>query len=204
MRWSWSLAFAIAMMVALPTWSAMEPSAKAPSKGRILMIIAPKDFRDEELLVPKRIFQQAGYEVVVASREKKTCVGMLGAKVVPDITIDEIKPEDFDAVVLVGGVGAQTYFNDEKVQNLLNEFYKQGKLVSAICLSPVTLANAGLLQGKEATVWHSEARRIEEKGAKYRAQAVVSDAGIVTGSGPSAAEQFARQVLRELELMKEE
>ncbi len=204
MRWNWLSGLAIAMLVALPGWSAMDSSAKGSSKGRILMIIAPKNFRDEELLVPKRIFQQAGYEVVVASREKKTCVGMLGAKVMPDITIDEIDPKGFDAVVLVGGVGAQTYFNDKKVQDLLNEFYKQGKLVSAICLSPVTLANAGLLKGKEATVWHSEARRIEEKGAKYRAEAVVSDGGIVTGSGPSAAEQFARQVLRELELMKEE
>ncbi len=170
------------------------------SKGKILMIIAPDKFRDEELLVPKRIFEESGYEVVVASREKRQCVGMLGTRVMPDITLDEVKPEDYVAVVMVGGVGAQTYFNDEKVQDLLRRFYEQDKVVAAICLAPVVLANAGLLEGKRATVWHSESRVLSQKGAEYTGEPVSQDGRLITGAGPFAAEEFAKQILRELEM----
>ncbi len=168
------------------------------SKGKILMVIAPDKFRDEELLVPKRIFEQNGYKVVVASRERKECVGMLGTRVIPDITIDQINPDDYIAVILVGGIGARSYFSDRQLQSLLQVFYKQDKIVAAICLAPVVLANAGLLEGKRATVWQSEARTISEKGARYTGEAVTQDGRIVTAAGPFAAEQFAMQILKEL------
>ncbi len=171
------------------------------SKGKILMVIAPDKFRDEELFIPKRIFEENGYEVVVASREKRQCVGMLGARVIPDITIDEIRPEDYVAMVLVGGVGAQTYFDDRMLQELSRMFYEQEKVVAAICLAPVILANAGLLEGKRATVWHSESRTISRRGARYTGEPVSKDGRVITGAGPFAAEEFARQILRELELL---
>ncbi len=169
------------------------------SRGKILMIIAPENFRDEELLVPKRIFEEAGYNVVVASRERRECHGMLGAVVMPDITINEVNPEEYIAVVMVGGVGAREYFNDTYVQDLLNRFYDMGKVVSAICLAPVTLAKAGLLNGKKATVWKSEGKTLEKAGALYTGEAVAQDGRLITGAGPFAAEEFARSILRELE-----
>ncbi len=168
-------------------------------KGKIVMLIAPRDFRDEELLIPRKIFQENGYKVVVASLRKGVCVGMLGTKVNVSTTVDQINSNDYSALVLVGGVGSTVFFNNTKVQNLAIEFYKQGKVVSAICLAPVTLANAGLLKDKKATVWRSEAKRLVQQGAKYVSEDVVSDEGIVTGAGPFAAEKFAYEVLSELE-----
>lgn len=168
------------------------------AKGKIVMIIAPDGFRDEELLVPKQIFEENGYEVVVASRELKECYGMLGAVVMPDITINDINPDDYVAIVMVGGVGATTYFDDPVVQELLNKFYEKDKVVSAICLAPVTLAKAGLLQGKKATVWKSEGNTLKKEGAIYTGEPVTQDGRIVTGAGPFAAEEFARYVLKEL------
>ncbi len=169
------------------------------AKGKILMIIAPEDFRDEELLVPKRIFEEAGYDVVIASRERRECRGMLGAVVMPDITIGQVDPEEYVAVVMVGGVGAREYFDDAYVQDLLNRFYDMGKVVSAICLAPVTLARAGLLEGKKATVWRSEGKSLEKAGALYTGEAVAQDGRLITGAGPFAAEEFARSILHELE-----
>ncbi len=169
------------------------------AKGKILMIIAPKDFRDEELLVPKSEFEKAGYEVVVASKVRDKCVGMLGAEVVPDITIAEVNIDDYVAVVLVGGSGSTVYFEDEEVRSLVQKAYDSGKITSAICLAPVILANAGLLDGKEATVWKGASQQIQEKGARYTGAPVSEDGNLITGSGPSAARDFAMQVLSQIE-----
>jgi len=166
--------------------------------GRILMIIAPEGFRDEELQIPKRAFERAGYEVVIASSTLGTARGMLGAKVKPQILLKDVKVKDYDAVVFVGGVGAQYYFNHREALRIAQEAASQGKVLGAICLAPGILARAGVLKGKRATVWRSEAKTLKEKGAIYTGQQVEVDGKVITGNGPTAAPLFASKILEAL------
>jgi protease I len=169
--------------------------AKTALQGKkILFILPPHNFRDEEYQKPRAIFENAGARVIVASSSLALAEGMLGALVTPDASIKEVKAEDFDAILLVGGVGSNKFWHHEIVHDLVREAGKAGKVVSAICLAPVTLANAGLLEGKRATAYPSAESFLKWKGATYTGNPVEVDGHIVTANGPEAAEEFAQAV----------
>jgi protease I len=166
---------------------------------KVLMIIAPENFRDEELLHTKEELERAGASITMASTKTAPARGMLGATVTPDIKLDQAKVDDYDAVVFVGGSGSSIYFNDSRALSIASEAFKKGKVMCAICIAPVTLANAGVLKGKQATVWDGNLiSRIESKGAKYVAKPVVVDGKIITANGPAAAREFGRAIAKAL------
>ncbi len=166
-------------------------------KGKILMVIAPKDFRDEELFVPKRIFEERGAEVIVASTSTDTATGMLGGTFKPDMKISDANVSEYDAIVIVGGAGSMEYlWENEELRTLIKNAHDQDKVLSAICLSPVVLARAGIMDGKRATVSPYEEAIDELKGygAIYVDESVVVSDRIITGRGPEDAEEFALKV----------
>lgn len=182
-----------------PGASAPPPTATAGAQGKkVVFIIGHQNFRDEELLKPRQILEQAGVKAVVASSALTPARGMLGAMVKPDLLVKDVKPADYDAVIYVGGVGAQEYWDNKQAQEIARETVAQNKLLAAICLAPVTLANAGVLNGKKATVWPSEGGRLTAKGAQYTANEVEVEERLITGNGPEAAEKFGQAVLKAL------
>jgi protease I len=166
------------------------------SNKTILMVIAPSDFRDEELFVPKEFFEKTGAEVVIASEKKGTAKGMLGGTTPIGLSISEVVISDYDAVVFVGGSGIESHklYENEAYLKLATDANSSGKIIGAICLGPMVPAAAGILSGKNATVFESGAAYITGKGAKYTGAVVTRDGRIVTGEGPHAAEEFARTV----------
>jgi protease I len=178
-------------------------SSEQPEPGglggkKVVMIIARKDFRDEELFRPKEILEKAGAKVAVASSSLEPARGMLGGTAKPDLLVKDIRVSEYDAVVFVGGVGAREYWEDEKAQEIARGAAEERKVVAAICLGPVTLANAGVLEGKKATVWESEAGRLKAKGAIYTGRKVETDGRIITANGPQSAEEFGRALVKAL------
>lgn len=173
-------------------------AAEEVAMKKVVMIIAQDAFRDEELLEPKAILEKAGIEVKVASTTLKEVKGMLGAKVKPDILVGNIKVEDFDAVIFIGGTGASQYWDDPQAHRLARETLDSHRILAAICIAPVTLAKAGILKGKKATVWSSEAGQLKAAGVNYTARAVEKDGNIITAQGPFAARQFGEELLEAL------
>lgn len=165
----------------------------------VALIIAEKVFRDEEYLVPKKILESAGVNVITASTTTGQAVGKLGVVVKPDRLIAELEPLALDAVIFVGGGGSSQYFNDGTAHHLANHFYQGGKIVGAICIAPVILANAGLLRGKRATVFPDGQPELAAGGALYTGNPVEIDGRLITGNGPEAAELFGRELLKMLE-----
>ena len=168
---------------------------------KILMVIAPKNFRDEELSIPKQYFESMGATVRIASVSKNEAIGMLGARVKPDLALSEVDIKKYDALVIVGGVGSREYlWNNEELLTLVKEAYDNNKVVAAICLSPVILARAGILEGKEATVFPSNdaVEELKKAGAKYVDKPVVISGKIITARDPKAAEEFAKAIAEEI------
>lgn len=161
---------------------------------KVAMIIAENDFRDEELFQPKEILEQRGIEVKVVSSSLSPAKGMLGAKIKPDMLIGDVNVKDFQAIVFIGGAGASQYWDDPVAHKLAQDAFNSGRIVGAICIAPVTLARAGILKGKRATVWASEAGNIKSEGADYTASQVEKDGNIITASGPSAAGNFGEEL----------
>lgn len=165
---------------------------------KVLMVIASSQFRDEEYQRPRQILEAAGAKVTVASSRLAEAVGMLGLKVKPEILLQDARMEQYDAVVFVGGMGATEYWENPTAHALAKQAYQSGKLTSAICLAPMTLANAGLLKGKKATIWKDAASDFKTKGVVYTGKPVEQDGRIITGSGPDAAEAFGNALVEAL------
>ncbi len=109
---------------------------KRLSGSKILMVIAPKEFRDEELLTPKKLLSEAGASVIVASTTADEAKGMLGAKIKPDIVLSSALASDYDCVIVVGGMGSPEFlWNNAQLHSLIQEMDREEKVVAAICLS---------------------------------------------------------------------
>jgi len=186
--------FAFSACSLLPA-SAEESKDKEKQKS-VLMIIASKDFRDEELFTPKKVFEKNKIKVTVASTKTSKVTGMLKGSIKPDANIKKIKVKDYDSIIFVGGIGAKMLFKNKTAHKIAKEAVKEGKLLSAICLAPNILANAGVLEGKNATCYDSAT--LKKKGAKYQNKDVVTDGKIVTANGPKAAKKFADTIVKAL------
>jgi len=171
---------------------------------RIVMVIAHEDFRDEEYLVPKEVLSQTGAKIVTASSSAEPAKGMLGTKVKPEILLSQVKIKEFDAIIFVGGIGASKYWNDPLAHKIIQETVKENKVLAAICIAPVTLANAGVLKEKKVTVYPTEKNRIVAKGAKYTGKPVEKDFNpatkckIITAQSPKEAKLFAEEIKKAL------
>ncbi len=179
----------VALALGLVGCGAEEQPSLAGRKA--LFIIAPKGFRDEELQVPTATLKARGCEVTVASLTTDVATGMLGARVKPEIALDEARPANYDLVVFVGGVGAKVYFDHPRAHAIAKEAAAAGKLLGAICIAPSVLARAGLLKDKTATAWPSQRRDLVANGAKWDEGPAVRDGKVITANGPKAARRFA-------------
>lgn len=156
----------------------------------VVLVVAERQFRDEEYQIPKDILTKAGFNVITASTTMDQLIGTYGLKALPDILFKDVKVKGLEALIFVGGGGSSQYFDDPLAHNLAQSALEHGKIVGAICIAPVILANAGLLAGKKATVYPDGADTLKEKGAIYTANPVETDGLIITGNGPQAATEF--------------
>ena len=165
---------------------------------KVLFVVAPEDFKDEEFFETKHEIESAGFETETASKGVKKAESVSGKSININIDISKVKTDGYAAVVFVGGPGAEIYLDDKDALSLAESFYKAGKIVSAICIAPVILANAGILKGKKTTVFPSEKKSIESKGAVCTGKNVETDGNIITASGPSASKEFGKTVAKKI------
>ena len=169
-------------------------TVEANCEDKVLMLIPKRNFRDEELFVPKEIIENSGYKIELVSSSKGSCCGLLGHKVEAAKSLDEVNLLDYKAVVFIGGIGAKEYWHDKDAISLAKDAFKSGVVLAAICIAPVTLANAGVLEGKRATVSEVFKDKIIDKGAIYTGSGIEVDGNIITASGPSSSEGFGYKI----------
>ena len=171
---------------------------------KILFFIAPKNFRDEELFDTRKVIEKNKecVKIEIASITKGRAVGMLDGRTGIDLGIDKIKIEDYKAIIFVGGKGVFEYRleDNKEVLDLAKKAYEKGLLVCAICAAPRILANAGLLNGRKATVFNDNISiKVLEKGkAIYTGNDVEIDGRIITADGPRAANKFGQKIVENL------
>lgn len=167
---------------------------------KVVYVIAHRDFRDEEFFVPKEVLEKSGISVAVASFEKNPAVGLHGGVTPVDILVSDIKSDNFDALLIAGGPGIHKRFDDADLRRVVLDFNKSDKLIGAICAAPTVLALAGILKGKNATVWKTKddgdlVRILVKEGAFYHDEPVISDGRIITADAPANASEFGRKIL---------
>jgi protease I len=162
--------------------------------AKIVLIIAQEGFRDEEYAVPKEILQGAGHEVITASTARGEARGKLGMVTQVDRALDEIDAGEYDAIACIGGPGSKQFWDFEPVHALLRAGAARGAVVAGICSAAVTLAYAGVLKDKRATVFPGDAELFEPHVGQYTAAPCETDGRCVTANGPGAAEAFGMTI----------
>lgn len=166
----------------------------------VVMVIAPTVFRDEEYAEPKAVLEARGAAITTASTAAGRCVGKLGMEATAEISVAEALGRAWDAVVFVGGGGAEVFFDDPAAHSLALEARDRGAVIGAICIAPSTLAHAGLLAERRATAFPSREADLRAHAAVWTGEAVTVDDHIVTANGPEAATAFGEALAEELGL----
>ena len=173
-----------------------------------VLIVATDGFEEWELFGPREILQKRGAEVVLASLKKDPIQATVhddpGKTIRPDLTIDEVNPDDFDALILPGGVrNPDTLRLHGNVVELIKTFDRQGKPIGAICHGPWLLVEADLLRGLTVTSWPSIRTDLRNAGANVIDQAAVTDGNIVTSRNPDDVEPFTNALIDLIENIPE-
>lgn len=156
----------------------------------VLMVIAPEVFRDEEYAVPKDVLESRGASVTTASLRSGVCHGKLGMTAEATLPVADAEAADYDAVVFIGGGGAEVFFGDPAAHALARAAAERGLVLGAICIAPSILARAGLLDGVHATAFPSQRDDLTDRGAIWSDGPFEVDGRIVTANGPDAAAGF--------------
>lgn len=156
---------------------------------RVLIPIAP-GFEEIEALATADILRRAGIEVILAGTISGPIEGRSRIRILSDTTLNSVKGQDFDMIVLPGGaVGAENLKKDPDVKEIVERLYKKGRFVAAICAAPTVLSAIGITGGKNITS-HPSVRGILQKES-FLEERVVVDGNIVTSQGPGTAIEFA-------------
>ena len=176
----------------------------AISEARIL-VIATHGFEDSELLEPRKLLREAGAEVTLASPETGQIKGEHGALITPDRAISEVSEEDFDALLIPGGVRNPDKLRmDESAVDLVRAFSDAGKPIGAICHGPWLLAEADVIDGVRMTSWPSLRTDLRNAGAEVVDEEAVTDGNIVTSRKPADIPAFTDAFIRLVETMDAE
>ncbi len=160
------------------------------------LMISADDFEDTELLVPYYRLKEEGIQVDLASINKGRIKGKHGYEVEVDKTLKEVKPEEYDILVLPGGKAPETVRKEKKAIEIARHFFEKNKPVSAICHGPQTLISAGVLKGRHATCYKSVALEMKDAGALYEDKEVLVDGNLVTSRQPSDLPAFLRETMK--------
>jgi protease I len=165
-----------------------------------VLIVATDGFEEWELFGPRQILQERGAEVVLASLKTDPIQATVhddpGKTIRPDLTVDEANADDFDALILPGGVrNPDTLRIHGNVIALIRRFAERGKPVGAICHGPWLLVEADLVRGRTVTSWPSIRTDLKNAGANVVDEAAVTDGNIVTSRKPDDVEAFTNALI---------
>lgn len=170
--------------------------------GKIVAVVATDGFEQSELTEPRRALMEAGAAVHVIAPHGGTIQGMQhrekGDKVNVDKTLDQVRAEEYDALVLPGGVAnPDALRTDKRAVNFVRAFAKDKKPIGAICHGPWMLVEADIVRGRTMTSWPSLRTDLKNAGAEWVDREVVVDHGLVTSRKPDDLPAFNRKIVEE-------
>lgn len=138
------------------------------------------------------LLRRAGIEVVTAGLTDGPVTASRGVVLLPDSTLDLVLGDEFDMIVLPGGLpGADNLDADPRIHTLLQRMAEQDRYTAAICAAPKVLMNAGLLDGRKVTAYPGLIDGQLAASSQFTSDAVVTDGRVVTSRGPGTAMDFA-------------
>lgn len=172
--------------------------------GRHILIMATDRFEESELFGPRERLLEMGAKVTLASIEKKEILGTVhdepGKTIMPDLVLEEVNADDYDALLLPGGVGNPDRLRmEEQAVAIIRAFDEAEKPVAAICHGPWLLVEADVVRERTVTSWPSIRTDLENAGATWVDEEAAVDGHLVTSRNPDDVPAFTEALARMLE-----
>ena len=169
-----------------------------------ILIMATNRFEESELFGPREILRGAGATVRLASLGLEEIMGTVhdepGRKIAPDLTIGDVRADDYDALLLPGGVSNPDQLRGEPdAIALIKAFAAAGKPVAAICHAPWLLIEAEVVRGKRVTSWPTLRTDLRNAGGEVVDEAAVTDGNIITSRKPDDVPAFTAALIAAIE-----
>jgi deglycase len=170
--------------------------------GKKVAILVTDGFEQVELTKPREALDQAGAETKIVSLKSGKIQGMnhadRGDKFDVDQTLDEARPEQFDALMIPGGLmNSDALRSNDDALEFTRHFFREGKPVAAICHGPWVLIDAGTVRGRMLTSWPAIKTDVKNAGGKWINEEVVVDNGLVTSRKPDDIPAFNKKMIEE-------
>lgn len=171
-------------------------------KGKKVAILLENGFEQVEMTEPRQALIDAGADTFLVSPQTEKVKGWKhtewGDTFMTDVSLDEASPDDYDALLIPGGVMSPDKLrtNGEAV-TFVRAFFEAGKPVAAICHAPWMLVEADVVDGRTVTSWPSVKTDLENAGADWVDQEVVVDNGMVTSRKPADIPAFNKKMIEE-------
>ena len=171
--------------------------------GKKVAILVADGFERVEMTKPRDALDEAGAQTKIVSLKPGKIQGMnhaeKGDKFDVDLTLDEARPEKFDALLIPGGVhNPDTMRTNERALNFARHFFRESKPVAVICHGPQVLISANALRGRTLTCWPSIAIDVKNAGGLYVDKPVVEDGSLITSRKPDDVPVFSEAIIRAL------
>jgi protease I len=165
-------------------------------------ILVADGFEQVEMTKPRQALDEAGAQTRIVSPADKQVQGMhhadKGDKFEVDIPLDEARPEEFDALMIPGGLmNPDQLRSTPEALEFTRHFFKEGKPVAAICHAPWVLIDAGVVRGRKLTSWPAIKIDVKNAGGNWVDQEVVVDNGLVTSRKPDDIPAFSKKMIEE-------
>jgi deglycase len=175
----------------------------ADLNGKTVAILTENGFEESELTSPKKALEDAGASVHIVSPQKEKVKGWKNGNWSIELKVDklvsEAKAEDYDALMLPGGViNPDKLRRNKEAVEFAKDFLETGKPVAAICHGPQLLIETGMLEGREMTSFFSIKTDIENAGANWHDREVIVDNGLVTSRSPEDLDAFNQKMIEEI------
>jgi protease I len=170
--------------------------------GKKVAILVENGFEQVELTEPRKALQQAGAQAQIVSPQQGQVKGWnhtdWGETLPVDVPLDRASPDDFDALLLPGGVmNPDTLRMNPRAVQFVRAFFDAGKPIAVICHGPWTLVEADVVRGRTITSWPSLKTDIRNAGGNWVDQEVVTDNGLVSSRKPDDIPAFNRKMIEE-------
>ena len=165
-------------------------------------ILVADGFEQVEMTKPREALNEAGAQTKIVSPKSGQIQGMnhadKGEKFDVDLTLDEARPEEFDALMIPGGLmNPDTLRSTPEALEFVRHFFEEGKPVAAICHGPWVLIDAGVIRGRTVTSWPAIKTDVKNAGGKWVNEEVVVDNGLVTSRKPDDIPAFNKKMIEE-------
>ena len=170
--------------------------------GKKVAILVTDGFEQVEMTKPRGALDEAGAETKIVSLKSGKIQGMhhadKGDKFDVDLTLDEAHPEEFDALLIPGGLmNPDALRSNDDALEFTRHFFREGKPVAAICHGPWVLIDAGVVRGRTLTSWPAIKTDVKNAGGKWVNEEVVVDNGLVTSRKPDDIPAFNKKMIEE-------